>query len=186
MLMFITAGLVWVGFVQICTSHRQLRAYVFIGACGVSAANAKGVTLAPTAPLVDGTKPIALLKIENNGQTPAYDVQIFGKMDLVAWPIRDADLSALDFDDTKVTKTAIGPGKHTNKYEVFTDDSRVLKAPEGQQLWDGKLAVVVHGEIRYRDAFGKRRWTKYRLFTGGAIGIRGNDLAHHEVGNVSN
>jgi len=32
--------------------------------------------------------------------------------------------------------------------------------------------VYVYGEIRYRDAFGKERYTKYRLMYGGADGGR--------------
>lgn len=35
-----------------------------------------------------------------------------------------------------------------------------------------KFTLYVYGEIRYKDAFGKERFTRYRLIHGGTEGVR--------------
>jgi hypothetical protein len=58
-----------------------------------------------------------------------------------------------------------------------------LTAEDFAGLKSGKRAIFVYGEITYLDVFGKRRFTRYRYFTGGATGVRGVRLNGHEDGN---
>ena len=75
-------------------------------------------------------------------------------MDVVIWPIDANKLSPLPFWDQSITKSAIGPGEHMFKFETLKDD-RLLETLESDGLRDGKIAIVVHGEIRYRDVLAK-------------------------------
>jgi hypothetical protein len=43
--------------------------------------------------------------------------------------------------------------------------------------------IFVYGEIRYRDIFKRKQWTKYRLMMGGPVGVRGRQLSGCEEGN---
>jgi hypothetical protein len=52
-----------------------------------------------------------------------------------------------------------------------------------EALHEGHYAIFVYGEVRYKDAFGKDRVSRYRYFTGGATGLRGPELAAHDEGN---
>lgn len=181
LLTVVTIGWMFLAVEQNRTTRAQLRAYVFITAGGIQAADKDGVPYDPPCSVCNGAKPVARIKIENSGQTPAYDVQIFGRMDVVAWPIEAEKLSALPYDE-KISRSSLGPHASTFKYETLVSD-RLLQAPEENDLKLGKQAIVIHGEIRYRDVFGMEQRTKYRWFIGGAVGIRGVGLAVHEDGN---
>ncbi len=50
-------------------------------------------------------------------------------------------------------------------------------------LTDGRSTIFVYGEVRYTDAFKKRRVLKYRLMTGGSAGLSGNALVSCDKGN---
>jgi hypothetical protein len=103
---------------------------------------------------------------------------------MVNWPIRDADLSPLPFSEL-VSKSALGPGGSTSKIDTFQDD-HILQRPDASDLQEGRKAIVIHGEVRYSDVFGRKHWTKYRWFTGGPAGIQGPEVAVHENGNEAN
>jgi hypothetical protein len=50
-------------------------------------------------------------------------------------------------------------------------------------LANGTGIIYVYGEIRYRDVFGLKHWTKYRYMIGGPVGLRGEQMAGCEEGN---
>jgi hypothetical protein len=73
----------------------------------------------------------------------------------------------------------LGPGDKT-----FTGTrARLLTPVEKDSLVAGTMAVWVYGEIRYRDAFCRKQWTKYRLIIGGPFGVSGGQLTACEEGN---
>ena len=47
----------------------------------------------------------------------------------------------------------------------------MLSDAQATAVITGNQAIVVYGEIRYRDAFDRDRFVRYRRFTGGPIGI---------------
>jgi hypothetical protein len=52
-----------------------------------------------------------------------------------------------------------------------------------ESLANGGHVIYVYGEIRYRDVFGRKQWTKYRYMIGGPVGVRGEQMAGCEEGN---
>jgi hypothetical protein len=121
-------------------SKRQLRAYVFVAEVEIIGIGTDAVRAAVT--------------IRNTGQTPAYDVTVS---------------TAANADVTTFSPTPVGP-----------DSSRFVLGPDGlgrrdislhsiigtpsalAAITNGNSALYVWGEILYRDAFGKRRHTRFR------------------------
>lgn len=146
------------------TAKRQLRAYVH-----VQSAKPKDIC--------DGCFPTAAITLKNSGQTPAYDWQagqaigLFDKDHKVPWP---------DFDFTTGTRGILAPGQ-TSDFEV-TNHKIVLTRESLQALSDGSLTLFVIGHVRYRDAFGIQRNTKYRYRYGGPVGMTmGQDQEGNEA-----
>ncbi len=167
------------------SSERQLRAYVFLSGQSISSSARRDVAVA----LGAGTNAVAHLQFRNTGQTPAYDVQIFGDIDLVPWPIDSNALSPIDFNNPHISKTTLGAGQDTHKISLFarpgTINPAMLTAFEHNALVSQALALVAHGEVRYKDAFGFDRWTRYRVFVGGHYGIQREGMGTHADGNES-
>jgi len=182
----LTIGLVIVGAIQILvfgwqalslrqtvnqmreSEERQLRAWVFVSQAAVKD------------PMQHD--PIeAHVVIKNAGQTPAYDVRIFGGIIVANWPL-DRKLPPIDFSKAASVGT-LGPGMDGNQMCALQPQ---LNASGIQDLNDGKAAIYVFGEIQYRDVFNRTRRTKYRYFTEGAAGVRGISLCSHEQGNEAN
>jgi hypothetical protein len=79
----------------------------------------------------------------------------------------------------------LGPGIAIKKRLEFGPS---LTEEQIAGLRNGKLAIYVHGEILYVDAFKQKRCTRYRLMhhiTGGVIGVS-TDLTFAEGGNEAN
>jgi hypothetical protein len=169
-------------------AERQLRAYVLIERTQVVSAAAGGAIMLrerdashggePMA-IQAGNQPMAIIIFKNFGQTPAHNVEYFGNVAVVPWPIRQEDLPALDGGGTS---EIIGPGGTRRKQELFAQH-HPLTAQEWAGLSNGTLALVFFGEIRYVDAFDQDRVTRYRVFCGGEMGVRGFELSAHDEGN---
>jgi hypothetical protein len=175
---------IWTAIIAIKTATDELRAYVFVVGATLYCVTKEGISFDPPRPIVSGGRPCSKLEIRNTGQTPAFDVRVYGKMDIVQWPVDATTLTALPFDDPKTSRFSLGSNVPTWKGDTLKDD-RLILPPEMRGILAGSHALVVHGEIRYRDAFGKRRWTKYRFFVGGAYGIQALGMGQHEDGNES-
>ncbi len=148
------------------TARRQLRAYVFITQTEINGASA-------------ATQPVSQLVIRNTGQTPAHDVMVYGNMIFDEFPLK-RDLPELVFSDPQLTKENLGPGSERYKWEyalVPLNEDQIAK------MLAGTHALYVYGEIRYRDVFRKKRFTKYLYYTGGNMGIRGSILGGYPEGN---
>lgn len=162
------------------TSERQLRAYVFPEAYIICAANEAGEIVEPQQVIAVGFRPVSVVRFKNTGQTPAYGVTIFGRMEIVDWSLVEGALPEIDFTKSDVSRTSLGPGAATTKFEI---NERNLTTEDMAVLQSGKKAIFVYGEVRYQDIFKKIRFTKYRMFIGGPVGIRSIALSSHERGN---
>jgi hypothetical protein len=60
---------------------------------------------------------VATFTFKNFGQTPAHDVEMFGNVAIVPWPIREEDLPELDLGTG--SREIIGPGGIRRKIELF-------------------------------------------------------------------
>lgn len=148
------------------TARRQLRAYVFITQTEINGVAAQ-------------TQPVSQLVIRNTGQTPAHDVMVYGNMVFDEFPLKK-DLPVLVFSDPQLTKENLGPGSERYKWEYAPT---ALTEDQIAKMHAGTHAMYVYGEIRYRDVFRKKRFTKYLYFTGGNMGIRGTILGGYPEGN---
>jgi hypothetical protein len=65
------------------------------------------------------------------------------------------------------------------------DPSRITKSKAVGALFGltPKKYAFVYGEMCYRDVFGKRQQTKYRLMTGGPVGFADGGLVGCDEGN---
>lgn len=150
------------------TAERELRAYIYV----------EGVEITP--PDLAGPTEVRLT-IKNNGQTPGYGVVHLGRMLVQDFPSlvplpeveETSPLSRNDLPPSGIlTKTLKG--------------GRALTPDERARIGNGTLALYVYGEIRYRDAFGRNRSTKYRMIRGGNVGVRATTMTTTEEGNESN
>ncbi len=159
--------------------RRELRAYVFYEAGAIVSANPAGEVILPQRIISSNNSAVSVVRFKNTGQTPAYDCSIFANMEMVDWPLIESSLPPIDLNRVGASREALGPGTERTKYNVF----RVLTEDDIAILRSGKKALFVYGKVVYRDAFKMERWTDFRLFIGGAVGIRDMSLAAHETGN---
>lgn len=190
-LLFFSTVLLWVSTERTLrhareSSERQLRAYVFVAAQAISASPRRDIML----PIQSNSNALAHMVFKNTGQTPAYDVRIYGEIDLVPWPIEQSTLTAINFNNSNISSSTLGSGQDTHKISLFSRLGSIqpanLSDVEYQGLLSGSLALVAHGEVRYLDAFGKQRWTRYRTFVGGFYSIQGPGMGTHAEGNAAN
>jgi hypothetical protein len=149
------------------TARRQLRAYVFI-------------TTAEIGDIDDSQNLHASVSIKNSGQTPAYDLINRGAITIREARLR-GDLWPED-KDASLSKTALGPGEVLGKY--FS--ARPLTTEERAAVRSGTHAIYVYGEILYKDAFRRRRHSRYRFMHGGETAIRSRQLVICDEGNEAN
>jgi hypothetical protein len=158
LLTIVTGGLVWIGHRQIETSRAQLRAYVLTSRTVVTN-------------LVHGTTemPEAQVTIKNSGQTPAHNVISVNRFAIDKYPsppTLNLIISDREFSNPALSREVLGPGDTSIS---VVSAGRLLTAPEKASLASGTGIVYVYGEIRYRDAFGRKQSTKYRYMMGGRL-----------------
>jgi hypothetical protein len=172
------------------TAERQLRAYVLLETTSVVSAAMDGTVMVwpsdtgrggQSMPIQAGHQPMAIITFKNFGRTPAHDVEMFGNVAIVPWPIRQEDLPELDLGTG--TREIIGPGGTRRKHELFAGQPHPITPQEWAGLTNGTHALVFFGEVRYVDAFNETRITRYRLFCGGEMWVRGLELSAHSEGN---
>lgn len=145
------------------TARRQLRAYVGI----------EHVTLRKVAA---GQKPEITVRLKNFGQTPAYNV--------VHW----MDMAVADIGTTKLVvdrkegddRTIIDP---SHGFSVRSTRENNLTVEEAIAIFDDEKRLYFTGRIRYKDAFGRRRKTYFRLETHGKALIDEGLMATSKTGN---
>jgi hypothetical protein len=104
--------------------------------------------------------PTVAVTIKNTGLTPAFDL------------IWRATFAAREYPATReivldrsraAPKITLPPGGTLFYKWTFTE----WKADWAEKIMNGKAVIVAIGEIAYKDAFGERRFTNYRLNHGG-------------------
>jgi hypothetical protein len=149
------------------TAERQLRAYVTAEACNIRDAysnTAVGVSVV----------------IHNFGQTPAYRIARSFDTKIVNATESSPPHLPMRPERDQQTEGSIGPGAivlANAGLEPFTPEQRA-------GLGAGSMFLFVYGEIRYTDAFGKPRWTRFRYVYGGKYGTgEEGSMAIAEEGN---
>jgi hypothetical protein len=173
LLTFITAGLVWVGYRQIVTSRAQLRAYVYVHSARViNAAEGEG-------PL------IAHVVIKNFGETPARRVTNVSGFAIDRYPLPETVILTIndhEFSAPNRSRSDLAPTQAEEMIDVARRPP--LAAHERQALIDGEVVIVLYGEIRFLDVFGRKQWKTYRMMLGGPVGVRpGGSLVACDDGN---
>jgi hypothetical protein len=138
------------------TAERQLRAYVSVDKARVIGVNGS-------------QQPKAHVVIKNYGQTPAYELLHWTGMEVETWPHPDN----FDFVLGTLAKHTLGPGAFIHGYQdrFLKGPPRALTTEQHAGLRDKSMALYVFGEIRYKDAFRKTRFTKYKMMIGGPVGM---------------
>jgi hypothetical protein len=148
------------------SSERQLRAYVGISVGYIDFKN---------------RIPIAYVKFKNAGQTPAYDVRTWIHTWYERHPLT-VNLPVPD-DGFERGKSIIHPGGHES---ISSPPKNPICADHFGFVGTEEWTIYVYGEIQYRDAFGKQRYTKYRLIYGGPEGGSSGRLCADTEGNEAN
>jgi hypothetical protein len=157
-------------------SQRELRAYVF--PTEIKVGNFK-----------TGNPLTAFVRIENTGQTPAYELSCVTKFMGGTFPQTEFDISDEDF----ASASSEYLGGHSVNWR--TTSSTTVPTPEEQEgVTQGVNALYVFGEIRYVDAFGQNRRTTFRAIARGHNGFMLHDkddrqtlvLSFDPQGNVAN
>lgn len=146
------------------TAERELRAYVHISGGEIK-----------FEPL---NAPTWHLTVKNFGKTPAYDVRQWTHMWIEEYPLK-VKLPAPDAD-FKTACSILPPGGHE---EMVCRRDPPIPGEALNLIGTVKGTVYIYGEIRYRDAFGEDRVTKYRLLYGGPTPNRGGFLKPDSEGN---
>jgi hypothetical protein len=160
--------------IMVRNGRRQLRAYVMaeIGNI-VNVANpdkSKGPKFKTGAELAHPEwGPIVRIQIKNTGQTPAYAVVHWAELFYREFPLKSS-LPPMPLEEG-LNRSPIGPGIAITKTLFFGPP---LTEVQIKGLKSGTAAIYCQGIIRYRDAFLKRHFTRYRLMhgaMGGRIGV---------------
>jgi hypothetical protein len=143
------------------TSERELRAYL-----GVENVSLKLLQV--------GEKPEITIVVRNFGQTPAYRVTKFS----------DSKVGAIDLKDFPEeggrSQTALNPGETLKT--ISTRDT-VLTQAEYDGIKDDTIRYHFFGIVRFIDAFGKKRFVRYRFHTYGERLFAAGQMAVAEGGN---
>lgn len=160
-------ALVFTIIVLVRTARRQLRAYVFVDSVDV-----EGIQV--------GEQPSVAIKIKNFGQTPAYDLAQWVGLRFDAFD--NPKFPDVPFGKAELWQRPLAPGDtaelHPNPLRNPITEAHMTA------LAAGEAAIWIFGEIRYRDAFKKRRRTRYRLFLNNETRMIG--FAPHHQGNDAN
>jgi hypothetical protein len=133
------------------TAQMQLRAYIVADAVDVDITHLNG----PQGEVMVSVK----IAIKNTGQTPAHDLRVVSKTELLRHPIE------MPFDFTLISgpnpsSSALGPGEHTaseSKPDAPFDGNAMMVATEPESC--GR--IYTWGTVTYRDVFGGNQWTNF-------------------------
>jgi hypothetical protein len=153
--------------IMVRTTRQQLRAYLF-------------VSRAEIVDLEMGT-PIVQVDIKNTGQTPAYNVTHIWRCGSYAYPLTEK--LPLPRQGEPIAWAHLGPGAVMQVHR--TAEPRLTNGVSAE-LTNRPLAFYVYGEIVYRDAFHKRRFTRYVFFHEGLPRMGPGHLIAHIRGNEAN
>jgi hypothetical protein len=129
------------------TACRQLRAYV----------NVDSVLRVDDPGDVDRVGFAIQVEVRNSGQTPAYDLFQWAKIEVREFPLADRmPIHCVDGG----SRAILAPGAKTVTFPAYRHG---LSQHEVDAILENQAAIYVYGEIDYRDTFGKRRLTQFRF-----------------------
>jgi hypothetical protein len=152
-------------------AERQLRAYVFVDSAQV-------VNV-----IEGGGSPESHVVIKNFGQTPAYDVVNISGIAMDEYPSPPTLNLTMTDEDFGAEKPAMAMGPSDTSFSVIPSKRPPVPPEIRSAVINGTWVVYVYGEIRYKDVFGRKQWTKYRLMMGGPAGTSGGLLVGCDDGN---
>lgn len=130
------------------TAQRQLRAYVIAKDQAVT--NMKA-----------GQEPVFICKLDNSGQTPAYEVRCIAS---AFFTVEEPDTYRVMFRDKpkgKHSKDTIGGGD----FKVLPISSQEpLSEFDLSMIYSGRVTAIFAGIISYRDAFKRRRLSTFKYY----------------------
>lgn len=146
----------------------QMRAHVSVGTARITGFESDG--------------PIQIeFQITNKGQTPAFDLTCESGV-----TVREAganrfkgELWPPDRVPPPLSKSSLAQGDSRSGEMTVTQ----LRAEHKPAIREGTRAIFLYGEIRYRDAFEKPRYTKFRFMYGGGAPIGDGRFVICEGGN---
>jgi hypothetical protein len=150
------------------TAQRQLRAYVSVS----------GVTKVEDLGEWQGAGFAVRVEVKNDGQTPAYDLLHWAKIELREFPlVGRLSIHCVDEDTREILPAG-------SKTVAFATCRHGLTASEEQAIIANEKALYVCGEVDYLDAFGGRRLTQFRFRCNGPdypLGVFKADGAGNEA-----
>lgn len=131
------------------SAERQLRAYLHIEPSGVNEAK-EGLCRVP-------------LQIFNAGQTPAYDLELFGDFLVVSGEPLEFDPATHGRYSGEVISSDQMLGKDQSRWiNAYFEEEMV--EPFLEAIRDKKTAIVHYGFLRYSDTFGARHETHFAFY----------------------
>jgi hypothetical protein len=141
------------------TAERQSRAYVLV----VDVAKIRTDPEEIAGPGLE-----VLVEFKNDGQTPAYDVFQWAKIDIREFPLAERlPIQCIDAS----TRAILPAGAKAMACPTFRYD---LTPNEEQAIAESRAAIYVFGEVDYVDTFGKRHLTQFRFRCNGHDYALGN------------
>jgi hypothetical protein len=131
------------------TAIKELRAYVCVSKAYIA--------------FVHERAPEIQVHIKNCGKTPAYDIRTWIGVGLGQYPVEASYLKPPP-RGMGMSGSVLGPGDEPQGMVFFHP---VIPEEQMAILGTPELTLFAFGEISYKDAFGKRHMTKYRLMFGG-------------------
>lgn len=96
----------------------------------------------------------------NDGQTPAYSVRHVMGIGIFS---DQSEVEELQFGE-KGSRFVLNPGANS---DMTIAKSNQISDTDKSAIASGKSRIYVWGEVRYTDAFGQDRWTKFRMMLQG-------------------
>ena len=146
-------------------TRRQQRAYVFVSGAEIVDLEISGA-------------PIVQIEIKNTGQTPAYNLTNVWRCGIFDYPLQQKLL--LPHKNDPVSWPHLGPGASAKTQRAA---EKQVTNGAAAELTNHATAFYVYGEILYRDAFNKMRFTRYVFFHTGMPRMGPGQLLAYEKGN---
>lgn len=138
------------------TSQRQLRAYIDVDQAEITSRDEFGQLAAG-------------VRLKNSGQTPAYDVECWYVIGWRPYPFLPGSFDPRRDREGESKATIGGGGGGTT---LLLETVKVPPLSTDTDYLAGKLAIVVYGEVSYRDTFGNKQSTGFRMYNINDIGQR--------------
>jgi hypothetical protein len=144
------------------TAERQLRAYVYV--------TKTKLTFNPTTGVWDHS-----FRIKNFGLSPAHDVRLAYKTQVIEW--NDGNLTRPAPDE------AIELGSMAPSGDFFDNDPSVDEPVTIEELRNASKAVYLNGWITYETIFGRNHRTNFCYYVGGDCPYSGGEMYADNAGN---